>query len=211
MNIARKLLLETVTAICVLAEPLAAAATDPASAYPEVRTQFGARLFSAEEIHAGERAWAALTGETGALRGRGGDAASYWLADWLRRERAALREMHAEGLYANPYARLSAAARAVVDRNTDAEMVRDSYDPATNTVTVSVERGEAISEAGRHYMFLFGDAAGYAPMRARHALPANALPDPRERRALAGYLFWSSWSSWSSAARPAHSAHSRPD
>lgn len=209
MNTARKLMLEAALATFVFAMPLPAAATDHASAYPEVRTRIGVRLFSAEEIRAGERAWAALTAsEQGALRAQGPGATRYWQADWLRRERAGLRDMHAQALYAKPYARLSAAARGVVDRKANAEMARDDYDPASNTVTVSVERGEAIAEAGRHYMFLFGDASSYAPMRARLALPENTLPNAHQRRALAGYLFWSAWSSV--ATRPAHSAQRKP-
>lgn len=209
MNTARKLLIHAAVAAFAFAAPLPAAATDHESAYPEVRTRIGVRLFSAEEIRAGERAWAALTaGGQGALRAQGPGAARYWQADWLRRERAGLRDMHAQGVYAKPYAKLSAAERGVVDRKANAEMARDDYDAATNTVTVSVERGEAIAEAGRHYMFLFGGASSYGPMRARLAIPANTLPNAHERRALAGYLFWSAWSTV--ATRPAHSAQRKP-
>lgn len=210
MNTARMLLLEGALALSLLAAPLCAAATDHASAYPEVRSAIGLRLFSPEEIREGERAWLALKGGAhGVLRGYGAGAESHWQADWLRRERAALCDMHAQGLYRQAYTRLSAAEREVVDRKARAEMARDHYDPATNTVTVSVERGEAIAEAGRHYMFLFGDAPSHAPMRARQGIPANALPNSHARRALAGYFFWSAWST--AASRPAHAAQGKPD
>jgi nitric oxide reductase subunit B len=210
MKAIRKRLLELAVATCVAAMPVTAAAIYPVSAYPDVRTEFGYRLFSGDEIRDGERAWATLSSrEPAAVQGRGIGAARQWRAEWLKHEQAGLRDMIAEGLHAKPFTALSPVERATVERKVREEMARDSYNPNTNTVIVSVERGEAIAEAGRHYLFLLGDAPGYAKARQRRSLSPNALATANERKALAAYLFWTSWSA--SPASRAHAAGCKPD
>ena len=162
--------------------------------YPEVRTTAGDRIYSAAEIREGQRAWLAAGGQRlGTVRGHGSYVAPDWSADWLHREALALREMRAEGMYGRPYGELQPSQRAAVDQMVKDEMRRDTYDAGTNTVTVSAERAVAIAEVQRHYSFLFGEAPGFEELRAKYAMGTNVLPRAADRKALAGFFFWSAW------------------
>jgi len=162
--------------------------------YPTVKSESGEVLYTAGEVHEGQRAWLAAGGQQlGTVWGHGSYVAPDWSADWLHREASAYREIKAQDMYAQPVEHLTPAQRATVDAIVREDMRRNTYDPATNTVTVSNERAAAIEEVQRHYYFLFGDAPGYDQLREKYAMTANALPRPEDRKALGGFFFWSSW------------------
>ncbi len=162
--------------------------------YPEVKTATGATLFTAAELKEGQRAWLSAGGQQlGSVWGHGSYVAPDWSADWLHREALALREMRASLMYARQHASLAPSERAAVDQVVKDEMRRNTYDPATNTMTVSLERAEAIAEVQRHYIFLFGDAPGFEELREKYAMGSNLLPAAADRKALSGFFFWSSW------------------
>src|SRR6187402_1227722 len=162
--------------------------------YPEVKSATGETLYAAAEIKEGQRAWLAAGGQQlGTVWGHGSYVAPDWSADWLHREALEMRELRAEGMYGQAYAKLQPAQRGAVDQLVKDEMRRNTYDAATNTVTVSAERAVAIAEVQRHYTFLFGDAPGLEGLREKYAMSANALPSAADRKALAGFFFWSAW------------------
>ena len=161
--------------------------------YPDVRVG-ATTLFTADEIREGQRAWLAAGGQQlGTVWGHGSYVAPDWSADWLHRETVAYREMRAESLFGRPYHMLVPRQQAAVDSAVIDEVRHNTYDPETNTIMVSPERATAIGEVQRHYYFLFGDAPGYESLREKYAMPANALPSPKDRKALAGFFFWSAW------------------
>jgi nitric oxide reductase subunit B len=163
--------------------------------YPTVKVEDGRILFTAEELKEGQRAWLAAGGQQlGSVWGHGSYVAPDWSADWLHREAVAYREVRAESLLGKPYAALNVAERGAVDAAVKTELRRNTYDPDSNTMIVSRERAVAIGEVQRHYGFLFGDAPGYDALREKYAMTANALPNAVDRKALAGFFFWSSWS-----------------
>ena len=162
--------------------------------YPNVKTEGGAVLFGADELKEGQRAWLSVGGQQlGTVWGHGSYVAPDWSADWLHREAVELREFRAQALFGRDYAKLDATQRGAADAAVREEMRRNTYDPATNTVTVSPERAAAIGEVQRHYMFLFGNAPGYESLREKYAMPSDALPAAKDRKALAGFFFWSAW------------------
>jgi nitric oxide reductase subunit B len=162
--------------------------------YPAVKVQNGDVLYTADQVHEGQRAWLAAGGQQlGTVWGHGSYVAPDWSADWLHREATALREIKAESMYRESFARLPATERAAVESVVRDEMRANTYDAKTNTVTVSPERAAAIAEVQRHYFFLFGDAPGYDQLREKYAMSTNALPNPEDRKALGAFFFWSSW------------------
>jgi len=172
--------------------------------YPEVKTEGGVTLFSADELKEGQRAWLSVGGQQlGTVWGHGSYVAPDWSADWLHREAVALGDFRAEALFGKPYGKLEATQRGAVDASVREIMRRNTYDAATNTVTVSAERAAAIAEVQRHYMFLFGDAPGYDALREKYAMTSGALAAAKDRKALAGFFFWSSWAA--STDRPGES------
>src|SRR4051812_31457301 len=172
--------------------------------YPAVTTQAGEILYTSGELKEGQRAWLAAGGQQlGTVWGHGSYVAPDWSADWLHREAIEYREFRSQALYGRTYDALDATRRGAVDASVREDMRRNTYDAATNTITVSPQRAAAIAEVQRHFMFLFSDAPGYDELREKYAMTANALPKARDRKALAGFFFWSSWAA--STDRPGES------
>ncbi|MGE5615740.1 MAG: nitric-oxide reductase large subunit [Bacillota bacterium] len=161
---------------------------------PDVKTSTGATVFTASQIQEGQRAWLAAGGQQlGTVWGHGSYVAPDWSADWLHLEITVYRTIRAQTMFGVPYSSLSDAQRASVDAIAKDELRRNTYDEATNTITVSPERAEAIAQVGMHYNDLFGDAPAFDGLRAEYAMTANALPREADRQALAAFFFWSSW------------------
>jgi nitric oxide reductase subunit B len=153
-----------------------------------VATADGEVLFTGEQIQRGQQAWMAAGGQQlGSVWGHGSYVAPDWSADWLHREAVTLQRIHAarEGT--------TAGAQAIVDAQVRTEMRRNTYDAASDRVTVSKERAQAIRETARHYEALFGTDASLATLREQYAMSEDALPEKSDRQALAAFFFWSSW------------------
>ncbi len=160
-----------------------------------VKTTDGKVLFTGAQIEYGQQAWRAAGGQQlGTVWGHGSYVAPDWSADWLHREARALREQVAAKLYRAPFASLDTASQAAVDARVKEEMRGNTYDAATDTVTVSAERAAAIAEVQKHYDALFGAAPSLAKLRDQYAMPEDALPVASDRAALSGFFFWSAWS-----------------
>ena len=163
--------------------------------YPEVKTPDGQTIYGAAEIKEGQRAWLAAGGQQlGSVWGHGGYVAPDWSADWLHREIVAYRDIRAHTMYQQPFSKLTLAQRGSVEALVKNELRRNTYDAATNTATVTVERAQAIAQVQRHYTDLFGDAPALQEQRVAYAMVDNALPRAMDRQALAGFFFWTSWS-----------------
>jgi nitric oxide reductase subunit B len=162
---------------------------------PTVKTIAGDTLYTASEIQEGQRAWLAAGGQQlGSVWGHGSYVAPDWSADWLHREATAYRDVLAKKMHGQPYERLAPGDRGAVDALVKQEFRRNTYDAASNTVTVSSERAEAIAQTAKHYTDLFGAEPALEAQRERYAMPDNALPRAQDRKALSGFFFWSSWS-----------------
>jgi nitric oxide reductase subunit B len=160
-----------------------------------VRSDTGALLYSGEQIRDGQRAWLAAGGQQlGTVWGHGSYVAPDWSADWLHREALALREIRSKSNHGRNYEDLSGAQRAAIDAAVREEMRANTYDPATATLKLSVERAAAITAVERHYEDLFGDAPALDKLREQYAMTPDALPRAEDRKALAAFFFWSAWS-----------------
>jgi len=161
----------------------------------DVKSLEGTFVYSADEVQRGQQAWLAAGGQQlGTVWGHGSYVAPDWSADWLHREAVALRELIAQRSYRAAYGALDTADKAAVDARVKAQMRTNTYDAASNVISVSGERQQAIAAVQAHYEGLFGDAAVYAKLREQYAMPANALPRSEDRKALAAFFFWSAWS-----------------
>jgi nitric oxide reductase subunit B len=160
-----------------------------------VKTSEGATLYSAGEIQEGQRAWLAAGGQQlGTVWGHGSYVAPDWSADWLHREATEYRDIRSRVLYGQPYAKLALNQRGSVDAIVKDELRANTYDAATNTITVTPHRALAIANVQSHYTALFGDDPDLQAERERYAMSDNALPRAEDRKALAGFFFWSAWS-----------------
>ena len=161
----------------------------------DIRTDNGTLVYSAEDVRTGQRAWLAAGGQQlGTVWGHGSYVAPDWSADWLHREALAYGDIRSQALYGQGMAQLAPAQRAALDATVREELRRNTYDPATNTVTVSADRAAAIAQVAQHYAALFGDAADLDGLREQYAMTPNALPRAEDRKALCAFFFWSAWS-----------------
>ncbi|HUL95295.1 MAG TPA: nitric-oxide reductase large subunit [Usitatibacter sp.] len=161
----------------------------------DIRTDNGTLVYSAEDVRTGQRAWLAAGGQQlGTVWGHGSYVAPDWSADWLHREALAYGDIRSQALYGQGMAQLAPAQRAALDATVREELRRNTYDPATNTVTLSADRAAAIAQVAQHYTALFGDAAELDGLREQYAMTANALPRAEDRKALCAFFFWSAWS-----------------
>jgi nitric oxide reductase subunit B len=161
-----------------------------------VVTESGRVVFTGEHIKDGQNVWQSIGGqEVGSVWGHGGYVAPDWSADWLHREAVWILDRWAQVEHKGAYAGLPAEQQAALRARLQRELRTNRYDPATGTLTVSDVRAEAIAAVGGHYDALFGaDTSGdLAWRRDAYAIPANAVPDPERRQALAAFFFWTSW------------------
>jgi nitric oxide reductase subunit B len=63
----------------------------------------------------------------------------------------------------------------------------NTYDPATSTLTLAPARAEAFPANAAHYADVCGKG------RPAYAIPAGALTDPENQRALAAFFFRTTW------------------
>ncbi len=160
-----------------------------------VRTSDGRTLYSGEQIRDGQRAWRAAGGQQlGSVWGHGSYVAPDWSADWLHREAIAYRDFQAKKLHGEKYEVLTSTQRGGIDALVKEHMRANTYDAASNTLTLSPDRAAAMAEVERHYTDLFGNAPALDTLREQYAMTADALPRAEDRKALAAFFFWSAWS-----------------
>jgi nitric oxide reductase subunit B len=160
-----------------------------------VKTTTGATLFTGEQIQDGQRAWLAAGGQQlGTVWGHGSYVAPDWSADWLHREMSIYRDGRSQAMYGREYAKLDASQKGSVEAIVKQDMRRNTYDAATNVLTLTPERAAAIAKVQEHYTGLFGDAPALQFLRERYAMGNNLLPRAEDRTALSAFFFWSAWS-----------------
>ena len=160
----------------------------------QVRTTEGTVLFTKQHVQLGQQAWLSAGGQQlGTVWGHGSYLAPDWSADWLHREALALQELIAERNHGGKYAALGLAEKAAVDILVKTEMRANTYDAATDTLSVSPLRAEAIARTAAHFNGLFGNAAALDALREQYAMTPNTLPQAADRETLTAFFFWTAW------------------
>jgi nitric oxide reductase subunit B len=148
----------------------------------------GTVLVAEGEILAGQNVWQTLGGmEVGSVWGHGSYVAPDWTADWLHREATFILDGWANTEFGNEYAKLDGEKQAQLQGRLAKEMRTNTFDPATETVTVSPIRAEAFQANLKHYSDVFANG------KAEYAIPAGAVSDPDRLKKLSAFFFWSSW------------------
>ncbi|BDD88906.1 nitric-oxide reductase large subunit [Desulfofustis limnaeus] len=159
-----------------------------------VQTTDGTVLMDKDTILRGQQVWQSIGGQqVGSIWGHGAYQAPDWSADWLHREIVALQDIVSQNVYQAPYAALDPVDQAGIDARVKQLMRTNTYDPATETVTLAPERADAINRTAEHYLGLFGDAAQFDDLREAYALQVSAIPDLERRQAMTAFFFWTSW------------------
>jgi nitric oxide reductase subunit B len=154
----------------------------------------GATLFDRADIERGRQVWQSLGGmQLGSIWGHGAYVAPDWSADWVHREATAVLENWAERAAGVPFASLEAEQRAGLSGKLRESIRRNTYDPATQTITLDADRVAAIGSVGAHYESLFGSEPGTASLRDGYAMKDDTVPDAANRHALTAFFWWTAW------------------
>lgn len=153
-----------------------------------VVTTEGTVVVDEGEIPAGQNVWQSLGGmEVGSIWGHGSYVAPDWTADWLHREATFILDRWATTEFAKEYAKLDGERQAQLQGRLAKVMRTNTYDPATQTVTVEPIRAEAFQANLKHYSDVFANG------KAEYAIPAGAVSDPDRLRKLSAFFFWTAW------------------
>ncbi|HEY9234333.1 MULTISPECIES: nitric-oxide reductase large subunit [Phenylobacterium] len=166
------------------APPIPARVVDPS----------GVVLMTREDIQTGQLAWQSMGGQqNGSIWGHGGYVAPDWSADQLHREATILLDLWAQRDHGVAYAALNPEAQAALKARLTREMRTNTYDPRTETITISADRAAALKQVKAHYVSLYSDSAELEKLREQYAIKNNAVPDPARREVIADYYWWTAW------------------
>ena len=154
----------------------------------KVVTTEGTVVVDEGEIPAGQNVWQSLGGmEVGSVWGHGSYVAPDWTADWLHREATFILDRWATTEFEKVYAKLDGERQAQLQGRLAKVMRTNTYNPATQTVTVEPIRAEAFQANLKHYSDVFANG------KAEYAIPAGAVSDPDRLRKLSAFFFWTAW------------------
>jgi nitric oxide reductase subunit B len=140
------------------------------------------------EITAGQNVWQSLGGmEVGSVWGHGSYVAPDWTADWLHRESTFILERWSQAEFGTPFEKLDGERQSQLQGRLALEVRKNTFDPATQTITVSPVRAEAFRANVDHYSDVFANG------RAEYAIPKGAVTDPDRLKKLSAFYFWTSW------------------
>jgi nitric oxide reductase subunit B len=154
----------------------------------------GTVVFTREDIEKGRQVWQSIGGQQlGSIWGHGSYVAPDWTADWLHREALALLDGDARTMHGARHDELGDDQRAAAVARLTPAIRRNTYDAATDTVTVSRARADAIRDVATHYRALFGDDPALRGLREAYAMKNGTVTDASYRHALTAFVWWTAW------------------
>jgi nitric oxide reductase subunit B len=154
----------------------------------------GKVLFTGKDIKEGQQVWQSTGGqELGSIWGHGAYVAPDWSADWLHREAVELLEQRASTKYQKKYYELSSPEQAYLQVDLQGEIRKNTFNPMSKKIVISLERSIAIAEVSKHFTGIFMDDPKMSGLREAYAMPENTVKDTDRMRKLTAFFFWTSW------------------
>ncbi|MCY7338909.1 MAG: nitric-oxide reductase large subunit [Sphingomonas bacterium] len=155
----------------------------------------GEKIYTRADIQRGRQVWQSMGGmQLGSIWGHGGYVAPDWSADWLHREAMTILDGWSRREYGGrEYGQLRQEEQAQLQGRLQEQMRANTYDPGTRTITLSVERAQAIRSVSRHYESLFGNDPATATLRENYAMKNDTIPEAAHRRAMSAFFWWTAW------------------
>jgi nitric oxide reductase subunit B len=148
----------------------------------------GSVMIESGEIEKGQNVWQAMGGmEVGSIWGHGSYVAPDWTADWLHRECVFILNDWAIAEHQKNYDQIKPEQQAQLQKRLELLMRTNTFDQATQVITVDPVRARAFAANLRHYGDVFSNG------NASYAIPKGAQSDPDKLRQLAAFFFWTSW------------------
>jgi nitric oxide reductase subunit B len=150
----------------------------------------GKVLIKDGEVSNGQNVWQAMGGmQIGSIWGHGSYVAPDWTADYLHRESVFILNDWSKSNYSKDYAALNSEEQAVLHQRLQDLMRKNTYDSATNKITIDPIRTKAFDENLKHYTDVFTNG------NAQFAIQKGAVSDPVKLREMTAFFFWTSWAS----------------
>jgi nitric oxide reductase subunit B len=154
----------------------------------------GNQIFSGEDIKDGQNVWQSIGGqEVGSIWGHGAYVAPDWTADYLHREALYILNIYANNEYSKPYDDLEEEQQALLSTRLKNKIRKNTFDPATNTITIDPERLAAYKELSNYYKGLFTDDPKFDQLRKDYAIPVNSIQDEERMQKMNAFFFWATW------------------
>jgi nitric oxide reductase subunit B len=154
----------------------------------------GQVVYSRPDIERGRQVWQSIGGmQLGSIWGHGAYVAPDWSADWLHREAMAVLDIWAQRSHGQAYANLAADDQAALRGRLQEMMRENTYDPPSQTITLTEDRIAAIDEVGKHYVSLFGSGADTAELREHYAMRDDTVGSVEYRQSLTAFFWWTAW------------------
>lgn len=160
----------------------------------KVVTIEGEILFTGQDIKDGQNVWQSMGGqEVGTVWGHGAYVAPDWTADWLHREADFFLNKWSEADFNQSFEQLKSEQKAALEQRLQNELRKNTFDPETQTLTLSSLRKEAINHLSDYYTALFTDDPELDQLRSDYAIPKNAIKDPERMQQMTNFFFWAAW------------------
>jgi nitric oxide reductase subunit B len=154
----------------------------------------GSVILSSQDIKDGQNIWQSIGGqEVGTIWGHGAYKAPDWTADWLHREAMFILDTYAQNDFSSEYDYVDEEKQAMLQKRLQNELRENTYDPATNTLTITSQRVEAFHYLSEHYRGLFMDDPGKHTLREAYAIPENSIKTEDRMFKMNTFFFWATW------------------
>ncbi|MEO8496937.1 MAG: nitric-oxide reductase large subunit, partial [Planctomycetota bacterium] len=154
----------------------------------KVVTTDGQVVVDEGDIQAGQNVWQSMGGmEVGSIWGHGSYVAPDWTADWLHREAMFILNRWANDEFEGDYEELDGERKAQLSGRLAKLMRTNTFDPATETITIDPLRADAFQSNLAHYSDVFSKG------NSDYAIHPGAVTDPDRLKKLSAFFFWSSW------------------
>jgi nitric oxide reductase subunit B len=155
----------------------------------------GRTVFTYDDIMAGQRFYLARGGQhIGSIWGHGSYLAADWSADALHRTALVTAGLShglapdaARAFTQGELEALEAGEKGRVSAVTAAELHRNRYDAATDTLTLSAGQAAAVPELVRYYTDLWSKGSDAM------SIPAGVVKTAEQGRQLTAFYFWTAW------------------
>ena len=154
----------------------------------------GNLIAGSEDILDGQNVWQSTGGQQlGSVWGHGAYIAPDWTADWLHREAVFILNDFSKAEFGIEYEKLDVEKKAALKARLIKEIRFNSYDPETETITISEVRTRAYQSNSEHYRKLFMNDPEYLELRKAYAMKNNTIDDEERMEKLNSFFFWTAW------------------
>ncbi len=156
----------------------------------QVVTKEGKVLIGDGEILDGQNVWQAMGGmQVGSIWGHGSYVAPDWTADYLHRESMFILNEWSNSENSKVYNAIDSEKQAALRQRLQNLMRTNTFDAATNKITLDPIRARAFEDNLKHYSEIFTNG------NKDYAIQKNAQSDAAKLRKLNSFFFWTAWAS----------------